>query len=109
MGELQMRKTQRAISLLFLVLLCGARQLLAQQADTAKEEAIRKLQSTLDELRNQMNRVQSELDALRGAKSPPPTTTGSIVSAPPPSPVQLSPQQQEEAAGKATRDHHTFA
>jgi hypothetical protein len=103
-----MRKTQRVISLLFLVLLCGARQLLAQEADTAKEEAIRKLQSTLDDLRSQMNRVQSELDALRGAKPPPPPT-GSIVSAPPPHPLQLSPQQQEEAAGKATRDRHTFA
>ncbi len=102
-----MREKWKTISLLFVVLLCGARQTLAQQAEnTQQEEAIRKLETRMDELRTQMTQIQSELDAIRGTKLP---RTGSIVSTPPPPLPQVTPQQQLEAAGKATQDHQTFA
>jgi hypothetical protein len=104
-----MQRTWKTIPLLFFVLLCGAKQGLAQETGNAQqEEAIRKLQTKMDELQAQMAEVKSELDALHGAKLPP---TGSIQSTPPPPPplLQLSPEQQEEAAGKATQDHQTFA
>ena len=102
-----MRKTWKITSLLFFVLLCGARQTLAQEAGNTQEETIRKLQTRLDELRTQMTEIQSELDAIHGEKLP---RAGSIVSTPPPPPPvqQLSPQQQEEAIGRETQEHHTF-
>ena len=92
----------------FLVLLCGGTQISAQESDTTQqEEAIRKLETRMDELKVQMAEIQSELEAIRGTKLPRP---GSIVSVPPPSPPQLrvTPEQQEEAAGEATSHHQTF-
>jgi len=100
-----MRKGERTIFLFFLLLLCGARQILAQETGT-QDEAIRNLETRMDELRAQMTQIQSELDAIRGTKLPP---AGSIVSTPVAPVVQLSPEQQKEAIGQATRDHHTFA
>src|SRR5689334_16857383 len=48
MGEQEMRKTQKAICLLFLVLLCGATQMSSQETSTpAQDEAIRKLQARM--------------------------------------------------------------
>lgn len=93
---------------LLFVLLCGATQALAQEAGTTEQEAVRKLQTRMDELKAQMAEIQSELDAIHptAAKLP---QTGSIVSTPVPPIVQLSPQQQKEAIGKATEDHHTFS
>lgn len=101
-----MQKTQKIVCLLFLVLLCGVRQVSAQEAGTTQEEAIHKLQTRMDELRTQIDKIQSELDAIQGTKLP---QTGSIVSTPPPPLGQFSPEQQLEAAGKATSDHQTFA
>src|SRR5206468_490475 len=69
------------------------------------EETIRKLQTKMSELGAQMAKIQSELDAIDGAKVP---STGSIVSTPEPPLPQLTPQQREEAIGKATSEHHTF-
>ena len=102
-----MKQKYKIICLLFLVLLYGTRQMSAQESEATQQEAIRDLQSKLDELRTQMTKIQSELDAIHGQKLPHP---GSIVSTPPPPPPlpQLTPQQQEEAVGKATADHHTF-
>jgi hypothetical protein len=102
-----MQRTRKTIPLLFFVLLCGAKQGLAQETGNAQqEEAIRKLETRMDELRSQMTEIQSQLDAITGAKVP---ETGSIQSSPPHPPLQLSPEQQLEAAGKATSDHQTFA
>jgi hypothetical protein len=101
-----MRKTRKTLCLLFLVLLCGARQMPAQETGTTEQEAIRKLQTKMDELRKQMAEIQSELDAIHPTKLP---TTGSIVSTPPPPPGQITPEQQEESAGQATQHHQTFA
>src|SRR5215469_998800 len=100
-----MQQMQKMIGLLFFVLLCGARQMPAQESATNQQEAIRELQTRMDELKAQVAAVQSQLDAIRGAKVP---QTGSIVSAPTPSPAHLSPEQQEEAIGEATAEHHTF-
>jgi hypothetical protein len=100
-----MRETQKAICLLFLVLLCGATQMSGQEAGTAEQETIRKLQTRMDELKAQMAQIQSELDAIHPAKLP---QTGSIVSTPPPPIQQLTPQQQAEAIGRATSEHQTF-
>jgi hypothetical protein len=103
-----MQKTWKIIPLLFVVLLCGANQTLAQETGDAQQEAMRKLQARVDQLRAQLAEVQSELDAIHPAKLP---QTGAIESTPPPPPppLQLSPQQQLEAAGKATEEHQTFA
>ena len=105
-----MQPTRKIIYLLFLALLCGARQVSAQESGTTQEDTIRKLQTRMDQLGAQMAAIQSELDALHGAKLP---ATGSIASTPPPPPPpplpQLTQEQQEEAIGKATSDHQTFA
>ncbi len=103
-----MRKTRTLICLLFLVLLGGAGQIAAQEVGASQQEAIRKLQTQMDELKAQMAKIQSELDAIHPAPAKLPQT-GSIVSTPPPPVVQLSPEQQKEAIGKATSEHHTFS
>jgi len=112
-----MQMNWKTTSLLLFLLLCATRQISAQDAaQTQNQEAVRKLQNKLYEMRNQMTEMQSELDALLGAKpsqtapSTTPQQNGSIVSTPPSQPmVQLSTEQQEEAIGQATMDHHTFA
>jgi DcaP outer membrane protein len=96
----------KAILLLFFVLACGTKLTLAQETTTAQQDAIRKLETRMDELRSQMTELQSQLDEVRGTKVP---ATGSIESKLPPPKIQLSPEQQEAAAGKATEDHQTFA
>ena len=94
-----------AAALLF-VMACGARTP-AQQTDSAQQqEAIRKLETRMDDLKSQMADIQSQLDAIRGTKVP---VTGSIASTPPLLPLKLSPDQQRSAAGQATEDHQTFA
>jgi hypothetical protein len=92
--------------LLFLVLFCGASQVSAQQLTQAQEEAIKKLQTRMDELRAQMAEIQSQLDAIHPQKV---EQTGSVVSTPPAPPVRLTPEQQEDAIGEATEHHQTFA
>ncbi len=101
-----MHGTWKTIPLLSLLLLCGARQMSAQEAGVAQDEAVRKLQTRMDELKAQMAEIQSELNAIHPTKLPEP---GSIVSTPPPPVGKLTPEQEKEAAGKATQDHHTFA
>jgi hypothetical protein len=101
-----MQNAWKPIPLLFFVLVCGAELTLAQETGNAQQEAIRKLETKMDELRSQMTEIQSELDAIRGTKI---AATGSIQSSPPHPPLKLSPEQQLEAAGKATADHKTFA
>jgi hypothetical protein len=96
----------KTILLFFLVLAWGAKQILAQEGGSDQQEAIRKLETRMDELRSQMTQIQSELDAIRGAKVPP---TGSIESTPPHPSLQLSPEQKLEAVGEATSAHRTFA
>jgi hypothetical protein len=99
------------MSLLCLVLLCGARQMLAQQAGNTQQETVRKLQTKLDELRTQMTEIQSELDAISGVKAAPVLPqTGAIETTPPATPaVQLSPEQQRTAVGKETSEYQTFS
>ena len=46
------------------VLLCGARQMSAQEAVATQDEAVRKLQTRMDELKAQMAEIQSELNAI---------------------------------------------
>ncbi|HZR58906.1 MAG TPA: DcaP family trimeric outer membrane transporter [Terriglobales bacterium] len=81
--------------------------LFAQTDEEVQQEAMRKLQTRMDELRAQMAEIQSELNAIHGTNLP---RTGSIESTPPPpsSLPQLTPEQREEAAGKATSQHQTF-
>jgi hypothetical protein len=102
-----MRMRWKMSLLLFSVLLYGAKQTLAQETGNAQQEAIRK-QARIDDLRAQLAEIQSELDAISGAKPP---QTGTIESKPssPAPPSNLSPEQQLEAEGKATEEHHTFA
>src|SRR5215472_3955523 len=99
-----MQNTWKTMLLLFFGLACGVKQTPAQE--TAQQEAIRKLETRMDGLKSQMADIQSQLDAIRGAKGP---ATGSITTTPSAPPAQISPEQQEEAAGKATQDHQTFA
>jgi DcaP outer membrane protein len=101
-----MHGTWKTIPLLFLVLLCGARQMSAQEAVATQDEAVRKLQTRMDELKAQMAEIQSELNSIHPTKLP---ESGSIVSTPPPPVGKLTAEQQKEAAGKATQEHHTFA
>jgi hypothetical protein len=111
-----MQMNWKTTSLLLFLLICGTRPIAAQGGgQTQNDEAIRNLQNKLDEMRNHMAEMQSELDALIGAKAPPPSTgttppqTGSIVSKPfPPPQLQPTEHQQEQAAGEATMQHHTF-
>src|SRR6476659_254148 len=100
-----MQKTWTITYLLFLLLLCGTRQMSSQESVTTQEDTIRKLQTKMDQLGAQMAEIKSELDAIDGAKIKP---TGSIVSTPHHELPQLTPQQQQEAIGKATSEHHTF-
>jgi hypothetical protein len=102
-----MQKTSAIISLLFLLLPCGAKQAQAQESGNAQQEAIRKLETRMDELRSQMADIQSQLEAIRGGAKLP--ETGAIESKPPAPPLQLSPEQKEAAAGDATSQHETFA
>jgi hypothetical protein len=101
-----MQKKQKTICLLSLALICGASQISAQETATTQDEAIRKLNAKMAELKDQLQKVQSELDAIHPEKL---AQTGSIVSTQPPSPEKLTPQQQEQAAGEATQHHQTFA
>jgi hypothetical protein len=101
-----MQRTWKTIPLLFFVLLCEAKQGLAQETGNTQQEAIRKLETRMDELKSQMTEIQSQLDAIRGTNVPP---TGSIESKPPHPPLKLTPEQREASAGKATEDHQTFA
>jgi hypothetical protein len=101
-----MQNTWKTLLLLSFVLACCSKSTLAQGTSDAQEEAIRKLQTKMDELRSQMAQIQSQLDEVRGTKVP---ATGSIETKLPPLREQLSPEQQEAAAGKATQDHETFA
>lgn len=102
----------KTTSLLFFVLLLGAKLTLAQETgNEQQQEAMRKLQAKMDELKAQMAEIQSELDKMHGAKLP---QTGAIESTPPTQPPQppqqqFTPEQQLEAAGRATQHHQTFA
>ena len=102
-----MHNTWKTMPLLFFVLLCSGKQTLAQETGDAQQEAMRKLQARMDELRAKLAEIQSELDALHGAKLP---QTGAITSTPPtpPPPYQFSPEQQLDAAGRTTQEHQTF-
>ena len=82
---------------LLLVPACGTKRALAQQTDAAQQEAIRKLETRMDELKTQMADIQSQLDVIRGTKLPP---TGSIQSAPLPPPplLHLTAEQELDAA-----------
>jgi hypothetical protein len=102
-----MQQTPKIVSLFVLAVLCGATQISAQESETSHDEAIRELQTKMDELKKQMADLQSQLNAIQGAKVP---ETGSIVSTAPPASLhpQLTPEQQEQAAGRATSEHHTF-
>ncbi|WP_161827666.1 DcaP family trimeric outer membrane transporter [Steroidobacter agaridevorans] len=99
-----MHKTRKTIHLLFLMLICGASPLSAQE--TTQEEAIRKLNARMAELQAQIAEIQAELAAIHPEQLAQP---GSIVSTQPPAPEKLTSQQQEEAIGEATRHHQTFA
>lgn len=101
-----MRRTQNTIYPLFLMLICGASQLSAQEAGTSQDEEIRKLNARMEELKAQIADIQAELEAIHPEKLAQP---GSIVSTQPPPPVKLTPQQQEAAIGEATQYHQTFA
>jgi len=95
------------IAPVFLALLGGAKPTLAQPTTDTQQEAIRKLNARIDELQAQVAQIRSQLDALVGANVP---ETGAIESRPtPPAALQPSPERQLEGAGRATREHHTFA
>jgi DcaP outer membrane protein len=106
----------------FLLVMGAGQQMMAQDAATTQEEAMRKLQSRMDELRAQMTQIQAELDAMHGQKDlskdvenlkpvPVPVQTGSIERTLPPLPpaVPLTLEQQEMAVGKETAAYETFA
>jgi hypothetical protein len=115
-------KIWKAGLLLSFVLFCGTTQrMIAQDADS-QQEAMRKLQSRMDELRSQMSQIQAELDAMHGQNNlskavenvkpvPVPVQTGSIERTLPPLPpaVQLTPEQQHMAVGKETAAYESFA
>ncbi len=100
-----MQKTWKTTPLLLVVLFCGAKQMPAQEAGSAQQEALIKLQNKIDEMQAKMAEMQSELDAMSGAKVP---ETGAIESTPLSLP-KLSPEKQDEAVGKATENHQTFS
>ncbi len=102
-----MQKMWMAIALFLILLLLGGKKTSAQETD-AQQDAVRKLQDRMDQLRIQMTEIQSELDALHGEKLP---HTGAIETTPPPPPPpqpKLTLEQEEQAAGEATRRHRTF-
>jgi len=96
----------KTILLLFLMPSCGAIKALGQETSDAQQDAIRRLETRMDELKSQMAQIQAELDAINGKKLP---ATGSIQSTPMPSVFHLSPEQQHTAVGNATSNHQTFA
>ena len=100
-----MHGTWKTIPLLFLLLLCGARQMSAQEAGVTQDEAVRKLQTRMDELKAQMAEIQSELNSIHPTKLP---ETGSIVSTPPPPVGKLTPDQQKEAHRQSHRRSPDF-
>jgi len=102
-GGQKMRKTTY---LVFLVLFCSARSVSAQETGTTQEEVIRRLQDKMNELKQQMSDIQSQLDALHPTANV--TRNGSIVSTPPAPPGKITPEQQEESIGQATSQHQTF-
>jgi outer membrane DcaP-like protein len=111
------------VLVLFVPLLSGAKHTLAQENQNAQLDTVRELQEKLDQLKTQMNAVQSELNALRAAT--PPThfeakknqplpessRTGTIENTGPPLPSigQITPDQQHAAVGKETAEYETFA
>lgn len=101
-----MQDQWKAMLLVFFVLACAAKQTRAQDTGAQQQDAIRNLETKMDQLKAQMADIQSQIDALRGAKIPP---TGSIESKPPIPQQQLTSDQQLAAAGQATQDHQTFA
>jgi uncharacterized coiled-coil protein SlyX len=101
-----MHKQQKTIHLVFLVLICGATQISAQETPTTQEQAIRELNARMAELKAQIAEIQAELEAIHPEKL---AQTGSIVSTQPPAPDKLTPEQREEAIGEATQYHQTFA
>ena len=124
-----MNKIQKILPLLF-VLLSGATQMMAQDA---QDEATRRLQARMDELRSQMAQmqadmrsqmaqIQAELDAMHGVNNlanavndvksvPRAVQTGAIERTMPPLPpaVPISPEHQREAVGKETAAYETFS
>ena len=109
------------MSMLFVLLLCGVKHIFPQESENAHQEAVRKLQEKIDELKTQMNAVQAELDALRTttppaheAKTnqpvPESSRTGTIENSGPPLPSvgQITPEQQNAAVGKETAEYETF-
>ena len=110
------------VSVVFVALLFGVKQTLAQEHDIAQPETVRKLQEELDRLKTQMNAVQAELDTLRTTPPPAheakknqplpePSRTGTIENTGPPVPAvgQITPEQQHAAVGHATAEYETFA
>ena len=107
---------------LIAVLLSGAVQIVAQDAASTSDGAMRKLQTRMDELRGQMAQIQAELDAMHGQNKlsdavkdvkpvPESVQTGVIERTLPPLPpsIYLSQEQQRTAAGKQTADYETFS
>jgi len=107
---------------LIAVLLIGAVQIVAQDAASTSDGALRKLQTRMDELRGQMAQIQAELDAMHGQNKlsdavkdvkpvPESVQTGVIERTLPPLPpsIYLSQEQQRTAAGKQTADYETFS
>jgi len=76
-----MQQAQKVVCLLFAMVLSGSIRVSGQETDTTQEETLRKLQTRMDDLRAEMAKIQTELDAIHGQKLP---RTGSIVSTPPP-------------------------
>ncbi len=116
-----MKKIQKIMPLLF-ALLAGTTQMMAQDASNTQDEAMRRLQSRMDELRTQMGEIQAELDAMHGVNKlsdtvkdvkpvPQSVQTGAIERTMPPLPpaVQLTPEQQHMAVGKETAAYESFA
>ena len=107
---------------LIAVLLSGAVQIVAQDAGSTSDGALRKLQTRMDELRGQMAQIQAELDAMHGQNKlsdavkdvkpvPESVQTGVIERTLPPLPpsIHLSAEQQRAAVGKQTADYETFS
>ena len=59
-----MQQAQKIICLLFAVVLYSPTWISAQETDTAQEDTIRKLQTRMDDLKAEMAKIQTELDAI---------------------------------------------
>jgi len=115
-----MQKTLKTMPLL-VVLLWVPAPIMAQGPADPQQEAIKKLQTKMEEMQAQMAGMQAELDALHGTANladvkdlkpvPESLETGSIERTLPPLPpaVKLSPEQQQTAVGKETADYVTFS